>query len=313
MSSEEINSHLPSKEEYFLELKKTPALSLPAFGLFLLGLIIMAGGSYMSLTGKMPMWGATLTNGVGLYLLFTIMHEAMHRALSSNNFVNDFLGRFSMMLLIPAAPFEIGRWAHFQHHRFTSDERDPDQFIHHGKWWTIPVRWANFDLYYLYCFFRDGGKQKERHSKSLLITLALFAVVISTLIYFGFGMELLFLWFLPTRIALAMIALIFVFLPHYPGDISAEENEYQASTIRRGWEWLLTPIFVYQNYHLIHHLWPTAPFYNYIKIWHLKYDEIAAYNPAIQKSFGLTPINYEKKSEFTPVNRDNKTTNSGGL
>ncbi|MFT7113202.1 MAG: hypothetical protein ACI9PC_001825, partial [Porticoccaceae bacterium] len=65
MSSEVITSKLASKEEYFLELKKTPALSLPAVGLFLLGLIVMAGGSYMALTGIMPMWGATLTNGVG--------------------------------------------------------------------------------------------------------------------------------------------------------------------------------------------------------------------------------------------------------
>ncbi len=147
MSIEAIKSHLPNKEEYFLELKKTPALSLPAFGLFLLGLAIVAVGSYLALTGKIPLWGAIFTNGVGLYFLFTIMHEAMHRALSSNTFINDFLGRFSMMLMIPAAPFEIGRWAHFQHHRFTSGEKDPDQFIHHGQLWTLPFRWANFDLY----------------------------------------------------------------------------------------------------------------------------------------------------------------------
>jgi len=101
----------------------------------------------------------------------------------------------------------------------------------------------------------------------------------------------LFLWILASRIGLALVALVFVFLPHYPGDISFEENEYQATTIRQGWEWLLTPLFVYQNYHLIHHLYPTAPFYNYPKIWHLKYDELTSHNPAIQTGFGLMPIN----------------------
>jgi len=54
---------------------------------------------------------------------------------------------------------------------------------------------------------------------------------------------------------------------------------------------LLTPLFVYQNYHLIHHLYPTAPFYNYIKIWRLKHEELNAQNPAIQVGFGLTPLN----------------------
>lgn len=56
------------------------------------------------------------------------------------------------------------------------------------------------------------------------------------------------------------------------------KNPFQATTIRRGWEWLLTPLMVYQNYHLIHHLYPTIPFYNYLKV------------PAVQSAFGLTPL-----------------------
>tara|TARA_R110001599_G_scaffold183562_1_gene376845 strand:- start:9344 stop:9775 length:432 start_codon:yes stop_codon:yes gene_type:complete len=95
-------------------------------------------------------------------------------------------------------------------------------------------------------------------------------------------------------LGLAPIAFVFVFLPHYRCDISVQENEYQATTTRKGMEWLLTPLFVYQNYHLIHHLYPTTPFYNYMKIWHLKYDELTAHNPAIQTTFGLTPVNRER-------------------
>ena len=47
----------------------------------------------------------------------------------------------------------------------------------------------------------------------------------------------------------------------------------------------------HHNYHLMHHLFPAAPFYNYLKIWHLRYDEIIAHDPAIQKTFGLKPLN----------------------
>jgi hypothetical protein len=36
-----------------------------------------------------------------------------------------------------------------------------------------------------------------------------------------------------------------------------------------------------------------APFYNYIKIWHLKYDELISNNPAIQTSFGIMPVNHD--------------------
>lgn len=110
----------------------------------------------------------------------------------------------------------------------------------------------------------------------MILSVATLLGLIATLTYLGYGMEVLFLWFLASRVGLALIAFVFVFLPHYPGDISVQENAYQATTTRKGMEWLLTPLFVYQNYHLIHHLYPTAPFYNYMKIWHLKYDELTA-------------------------------------
>jgi beta-carotene hydroxylase len=288
------SSSLPGKDQYFRELKQTPAVSWPAVGLFVLGLMILGVASGMALSGDIPLWVATLVNGFGLYLLFSIMHESLHRNVSSNSRLNEILGRISLLLLIPAAPLEIARWAHFQHHRFTSSNTDPDNFIHHAKWWQIPLRWPNFDMYYLYCFLRDGGQQKKRHARALISSAVIFIAIIATLTYLGYGMEVLFLWLLASRIGLALVALVFVFLPHYPGDISSEDNEYQATTIRKGWEWLLTPLFVYQNYHLIHHLYPTAPFYNYARIWHLQYDELIAQNPAIQNNFGLMPVNREQ-------------------
>ena len=227
------------------------------------------------------------------------MHESLHRNVSSNLRLNEILGRIALMLMIPAAPLEIARWAHFQHHRFTNSEQDPDNFIHDAKWWQIPLRWPNFDMHYLYSFLRNGGKEKKRHARALTAQLVVFVVAIATLTYLGYGMEVLFLWFLASRIALFLVALVFVFLPHYPGDITAQENQYQATTIRQGWEWLLTPLMVYQNYHLIHHLYPTVPFHNYIKIWHLKYDELIAQKPVIQQGFGIMPVNHDRTTAGT--------------
>ena len=293
MTHSESTFSLPSKEKYFRELKQTPSMSWPAVGLFLLGLLVIVGASSMALSGGIPLWVAMVANGIGLYLLFTIMHESLHRNVSSNRRFNEIFGRISLLLLIPAAPLEIARWAHFQHHRFTSSDQDPDNFIHDAKWWDILLRWPNFDLYYLYIFLRDGGKEKQRHSRALTVQAGIFLTGIAALTYFGYGMEVLFLWILASRIGLFLVALVFVFLPHHPAEVTAQENEYQATTIRQGWEWLLTPLFVFQNYHLIHHLYPTAPFYNYIKIWHLKYEEIIAEDPAIHQNFGLTPVNYK--------------------
>jgi beta-carotene hydroxylase len=292
MTHSDSTFRLPNKEQYFRELKQTPDISWPAVSLFLLGLLVIVGASGMALSGDIPLWVAMLANGIGLYLLFTIMHESLHRNVSKNSLLNEIFGRIALLLLIPAAPLEIARWAHYQHHRFTSSDQDPDNFIHDAKWWDVLLRWPNFDLYYLYIFLRDGGKEKQRHSSALTVQAGIFLIGIGALTYFGFGMEVLFLWILASRIGLFLVAVVFVFLPHHPAKVTAQENEYQSTTIRQGWEWLLTPLFVFQNYHLIHHLYPTAPFYNYIKIWHLKYEEIIAEDPAIHQGFGLMPVNY---------------------
>lgn len=294
MTDSESTFSLPSKEQYFRELKQTPAMSWPAVALFLLGLLVIGSASSMALSGGIPLWVAMLANGVGLYLLFTIMHESLHRNVSTNGRLNEIFGRISLLLLIPAAPLEIARWAHFQHHRFTSGEQDPDNFIHNAKWWDLALRWSNFDVYYLVSFLRYGGAQKKRHSRALSLQAGVFVAVIVALTYLGYGMEVLFLWILASRVGLFLVALVFVFLPHHPAEVTAQENEYQATSIRQGWEWLLTPLFVYQNYHLIHHLYPTAPFYNYIKIWHLKYDELIAQKPAIHKGFRVKPVNQDR-------------------
>lgn len=284
---------LPNKEQYLRQLKQTPTISWPAFGLFFLGMGMIVVASAAAVEGSLPLWGGTLINGLGLYFLFSIMHEALHRNVSANNGVNELLGRFSLLLLIPAAPIEIARWAHFQHHRFTSSEQDPDNFIHDAKWWQIPIRWPNFDLHYLVSFLRYGAEERKRRAPALIVSALVFAAIVAVLVAAGYGWEMLFLWILASRVALTLIALVFVYLPHYPATITAQENQYKATTIRKGWEFLLTPLFVFQNYHLIHHLYPTAPFYNYIKIWHLKYEDLIAENPPIQQAFARTPINLE--------------------
>lgn len=40
-----------------------------------------------------------------------------------------------------------------------------------------------------------------------------------------------------------------------------DDVAFMATTMRMGWEWLPTPLLVYRNDHLIHHLSPTVPFY----------------------------------------------------
>ena len=275
----------------FQALSKTPSISWPAVNVFFLGWISIAICTWSALSGFIPYWSAMLINGVALYFFFSVLHESIHLNLSSNKRFNELMGRIALAALVPAAPLEVARWVHLRHHVNTSCDNDPDNFMHHGKWWALPFFWANLDLFYIVHFFRFGGATAKRHQRKVISYLVVFASLVSILVYVGLGYELIMLWIIPTRIGLALVGFIFVFLPHYPADISAKESKFQATTVRLGWEWLLTPLMVYQNYHLIHHLHPNIPFYNYIKVWRLKYDEILASDPAIQTAFGLLPTN----------------------
>ncbi len=278
-----------AKDERFRKLLETPAVSWPVWTLFAIALALFIASTNAAISGTLPMWAACIINGFVLYLFFSPMHEALHGTASSNHFMNEAIGRASLAAFIPAAPLEIARWIHLKHHAYTTGKTDPDNFMHHGKPWILPLRWANLDVYYLLAFFRSDEAAVKRHRGVVYCYLLLFAAIVTAFIASGLGFELLVLWFLPTRIGLALVGYIFVFLPHYPANISAKEDKYKATTMRLGWEWLMTPLMVYQNYHLIHHLYPNAPFYNYMKIWRLRHDELMLKNPALQKSFALQP------------------------
>ena len=88
--------------------------------------------------------------------------------------------------------------------------------------------------------------------------------------------------------------LVFSYLTHQPFETTGRENEYKATALRLGGEWFWSPVMSGHNYHLIHHLYPGAPFYNYRRIFALKRDEILAREPLMPPTWGLSLHSAEK-------------------
>ena len=284
------NSQLPS-DVLLKQIQRTPKFAMPTI---LLGTALMAGTFatwYFALQGILPLWVGCLINGVLAYGMFSVAHDGSHRAISCIPWVNELIGGIGLLFLLPYAPMPVARWIHMQHHRFTNAETDPDRFTHDSPAWQMPIRWSNFDLYYLVYFIKHGGKVRDKHMIRVLGSITAVAVVVAIAAFAGYGYEALMLWLLPTRIALFLVALVFVFLPHYPGVVSQQEDPFMATTMRTGWEWLLTPLLVYQNYHLIHHLYPTVPFYKMHDVWYLKYDQLSDGDISYQSAFKMAPEN----------------------
>jgi len=101
--------------------------------------------------------------------------------------------------------------------------------------------------------------------------------------------EVIFLWFVPSRLMAWMIAAVFMYLPHWPHDVAHEQHPYQATHNRIGFEWLLTPLLASQNYHLVHHIYPTVPFYRYRRLWLAREQWHNQQQPSTVPALRLTP------------------------
>ncbi|ARN73088.1 fatty acid desaturase [Oceanicoccus sagamiensis] len=274
----------------FNRLKQAPEMAWPTLGLFCLCMLGFAATYYLALTDAIPMWLGTLISGVLCFYCFTVAHDATHGAVSKNKAINNGLGHIAMFFFGGFASLDVARWIHMQHHRFTNDhDKDPDAYGHSIDLW-FPLRWANFDFHYSRYFLNRAGPMRKRLMGSIYIKLSVVLTMIIVGVAFGYGYEILMLWFLPTRISSFLFVAMFVYLPHIPFAATAAEDEYKATNIRQGFEWLLTPVMMYQNYHLLHHLYPSAPFYRYIKLWEMNKEEHMSHQPIFVKAFSLDGV-----------------------
>jgi beta-carotene hydroxylase len=280
----------------FKRLTSTPTYSWPTIVMSVALVLSYAMTYALCGSGQWPLWLGTVLNSVVGYVSFSVIHDAIHRAVSSNTKVNDGVGQLGLNLVLPYVDVRMFRWAHILHHRFASSDRDPDKVLN-GAWYTLPFRWMAIDAVYFVYALRHGDKVSGPFLNACLRRLAVVVVAIGVFTYFGYGLEVFMLWFLPSRLILLFLGFSFFWLPHVPHDVTQEENYTRATTIREGFEWLMNPVLQYQNYHLIHHLYPMTPFYNNEKVFRLLEVQLRRKDLAVQHGFAIHPTIYPGQPE----------------
>ncbi|MFT4256893.1 MAG: fatty acid desaturase [Pseudoxanthomonas sp.] len=253
----------------------------------LLVLTVIASDT-LTVLRHIPLWVGMLLNAVIGYVAFSVVHDSVHRAVSTNVKFNDIVCSIGLNLVAPYTTIKLFRWGHILHHRFASGPRDPD-IVLHGPWWSLPFRWISIDAIYLVHALRSEDKVARNALKEAWPKVALVLLVIATLVVAGYGKEVLLLWLLPSRLIFLSLGFTFFWLPHVPHDTTQEENFTRATTMRLGYEWLFNPLLQYQNAHLIHHIFPMTPFYNNMKVWNLIEPELRHKDLAIQHGFAIRP------------------------
>ncbi|GFG76523.1 hypothetical protein MBOT_38880 [Mycobacterium botniense] len=203
------------------------------------------------------------------YLMFTVVHEAIHCSISTAGWVNAVMGRLAWVFVAPMFSFSSFTFIHLAHHRYANDqENDPDVFATRAPLWQLPFRWAFTDVFYAVYYTRRLRTRRPAYElaetavmSSLCIAVASAAAITGNL------WTLAAIVVIPQRIGIIVLAWWFDWLPHHGLRDTAVDNRYRCSRARVGMGWLLTPLMLSQNYHVVHHVHPWIPWYRYRATW----------------------------------------------
>lgn len=287
---------IQDQPEVFKQLSQRPTVAWPTLILWLFAALLWVGSTWAAVQGELAYGWALLINAWATFLAFTVLHDAAHRAMSTKQWLNATMGQLSVIFLTPAPAFTFFRFVHMQHHRFTNEggDKDPDYWVSQGPKWLLPIKWPFLDLYYYVWYIPRVMQRTSKERKEFVITITFLVLVLGGLVAMGWFDEFLLYHFLPARIAAFFLAFAFDFLPHHPHQVTGKAAPYQATNVRTGMEWLLTPVLLYQNYHLVHHLHPLVPFYRYIKVWRARQRTLLENEAAMVKPISSKLVSVEE-------------------
>lgn len=277
-------------------LRVSPPLAWPTILILIGALATVALSWALVLLDAWPLWAGMLANAIAGYALFTPAHEAIHRAAANRPEVNDFILAAATFVAVPFGKGKLFRLLHMQHHRHTNEERDPDHWMA-SSLWTMPL-WGLWPFIYLYKFLRNPALLPNVKAGEIWREIAVAGLIFGALVAWNPHLMLM-MWLIPTYCAFFLMCLVFMVLPHYPHTGRQDVDPNTTSLMRLGQEWWLTPVLMHQNYHLVHHLYPTIPFYRYRKAWLARLDLHLGKNPAVVRPLGLARVDRETALAMT--------------
>lgn len=198
-------------------------------------------------------WCCFLLNVLALHLAGSVIHDASHNSAHRNRIINAILGHSSALIL--GFAFPVFTRVHLQHHAHVNDpENDPDHFVSTwGPLWLIAPRFFYHEVF----FFKRRLWRKYELLEWFLSRLFLVAVVALS-VRFGFSEYIINYW-LPAALVVGLgLGLFFDYLPHRPFQ---ERDRWKNARVYASP--VLNLCIFGQNYHLVHHLWPSIPWYKY--------------------------------------------------
>lgn len=215
------------------------------------GLVVLSTLGYWC--WNFPHWLCFVSNTLALHLVGTVIHDASHNVAHRNRIMNAVLGHGSALML--GFAFPVFTRVHMQHHANVNDpENDPDHFVSTGgPLWLIAPR-----FFYHEVFFFKRRLWRKYELLEWFLSRLIFVSIVYCAVRYDFLDYIFNYWFSPALVVGLALGLFFDYLPHRPFE---ERDRWKNARVYPSP--LLNLLIMGQNYHLIHHLWPSIPWYNY--------------------------------------------------
>jgi beta-carotene hydroxylase len=237
-----------------------------AYPTLILALVLLV--SYVAVIAStlgdiLPPWIALIINSFVAYAAYTPLHEASHGNVAHGRlaWLNTVVGIIGASMLLHN--FTMHRTTHLAHHANLNDpEKDADHWVAGHSWWSITLRCMTLvGSHYVMGFRLNGPKVIARAMvENLLPVIAL--LVAGT--QYGWNI-MLFAMLIPALLGATLLGFFFDYAVHAPyeakGRFSATRMFLFPKRLRR----IGSALWMAQNYHLIHHLYPWLPFYRYAR------------------------------------------------
>ena len=252
----------------------------------------------LSMAGIMPLWLAMPLVAVLTYLSYTVLHEAAHGSIggshTSRRWLNEALGYGAAWILM--IPLTAHRHEHLAHHRNTNDEEGDPDFVAsamrksplHVLSVAPRVLWKQF-AYYLK---NRWGKGPRSQDINLCLEILTILAPRLALLAAGFWLQGLALFLVAWVAGVSLTLFLFAFIVHTPHEAVGRYVDTSTILVAGPLGKLVTWLWVYQNYHSIHHLFPRVPFYKYPALFEQIEDTMVAKGAPIYRLTvkGMEPV-----------------------
>lgn len=254
------------RDPRFKVLNTAPAIGLQVMAFSLLGYIAFAGSIWSYSQGYIPYLLLLVFSGYGLVMMFASVHEATHGSVARTPWLNDMIGTVAAFLYMPGMSTTVYRQLHLAHHRYTGDtDKDPDAQYVNAPFILCLFRWATKDIHWGIWFARNFSKRTVKEKRAFICGVIVYFAWYGGWLLSPYATEFVLLYLIPQRVFYCVLLYFFAYVQHPPGVLQSEQP-FQATVILNAPKWA-HPLMIYQDKHIIHHMFPSLPFYRYPKVW----------------------------------------------